>query len=575
MDTRISAFARSARLVRSYRSIAESVVRVITTRAPSRISSSRSARATARLASASLSPVGPVLPCGGCPGSTAMVRPASGRARSMTGGRRISNTRSLLSHRVRHPNTRDTSSNVTVHSSADGCAQVTRRTSESVPPYCTKSRSDCAPYRRTVMLRSSSSTRKGTRASRPNRASTSESRGVSRTRRTRVSGGGVPAGSTDATSARLTHARDSRDNRTRTWPPTRPSSAPGVPSAKNQLNVPCGDGAPTTVPRVLPVRAVSSSRITTGSAPRSTRATRSGSGATRVSAPREARTAAPADALSVSGGTDAVVSGGSGAPSGTAGTVPTKRMVACAASRPGRRSNGPYVATGSVSGARGKVRPSGNRTATDAPGAARASTRIGSPLCAHISPRGRSEPGSSHSAWSGGTKRGGSRTRQSSDTRWVPLSAARWKTATVSSGSGSQARNAPSGATSTGAPLIVSRAAPLPVAPNRKELSRAPTTASAGGYTTVIASGPSTGWIAGRGCGWAAGASWPSPAVGTPTAAQTRAARRGDGRGRIARATYTNPQSNVNLGELTSPRTGRYIGAHSLPVLRPRRRPET
>ncbi len=155
--------------------------------------------------------------------------------------------------------------------------------------------------------------------------------------------------------------------------------------------------------------------------------------------------------------------------------------MAWGARRSGRRSKGPYAATAAVSGASGNTRPSGNRTATETPGAARASTRSGSPLSAQTSPAGLRDRGSSHSGCGGGTNRGGRRTRQSSDARSVPFTAARWKTATLSSGRGSQARKAPFGATATAVPSIVSRAWPLPVAPKRNSLSRAARRASAGG----------------------------------------------------------------------------------------------
>jgi N-acetylmuramoyl-L-alanine amidase len=95
------AFAFRAMIGRSPSATAESVVRVMTTVAPrsSRICFRR--KATGSVACGSHSPVGPVAPMGGWPGSTAMVRPASGWCWLMAGRPRSRSTRALFSHSTR------------------------------------------------------------------------------------------------------------------------------------------------------------------------------------------------------------------------------------------------------------------------------------------------------------------------------------------------------------------------------------------------------------------------------------------------------------------------------------------
>jgi len=161
--------------------------------------------------------------------------------------------------------------------------------------------------------------------------------------------------------------------------------------------------------------------------------------------------------------------------------VPVKRTTGCGASRSGRRSKAPYASSADESGASGKTRPSGSTTWAAAPLAARADTLSCSPLCAQIAPRGSSESASSQRPCAGGTNRGGNRTRRSETATSPSLRASRWKIATESSGSGSQARKAPSGATGICVPSMVSVARPLPVEPNRKVLSRAPRGGPSGG----------------------------------------------------------------------------------------------
>ena len=87
---------------------------------PASDSTRRSSRLTARFASASLKPVGPVAPSGGWPGSTTIRRPASGLSRLTAGGRLISSIRSFCCHRVRNPHTGWARVNVIVTSSSAG-----------------------------------------------------------------------------------------------------------------------------------------------------------------------------------------------------------------------------------------------------------------------------------------------------------------------------------------------------------------------------------------------------------------------------------------------------------------------
>src|SRR5215218_11269533 len=65
-----------------------------------------------------------------------------------------------------------------------------------------------------------------------------------------------------------------------------------------------------------------------------------------------------------------------------------------------------------------------------------------------------------------------------------------WNRMRLSSGSGTQASQAPLGQTRTGYELMVSVASPVPTEPRRKLESFALTTASGGGYTTRIRRGP-------------------------------------------------------------------------------------
>src|SRR5579862_7479959 len=83
---------------------------------------------------------------------------------------------------------------------------------------------------------------------------------------------------------------------------------------------------------------------------------------------------------------------------------------------------------------------------------------------------------------------------------------------------GSQARNAPLGATRTGYPLMLNAASPDPTDPKMKFESRTATTEPALGYTTVMASGPRTSGIGGSFTaftGVPASPAAPGPARGT------------------------------------------------------------
>ena len=87
IDTKALTFARRAMIGRSPSATAESVVRVMTTRRAALLEELLEPRSRpGAWPVGSQRPVGPVAPMGGWPGSTAMVRPASGR-RSLMAGR--------------------------------------------------------------------------------------------------------------------------------------------------------------------------------------------------------------------------------------------------------------------------------------------------------------------------------------------------------------------------------------------------------------------------------------------------------------------------------------------------------
>src|SRR5262249_42802251 len=159
-----------------------------------------------------------------------------------------------------------------------------RVTYESVPPCCIQFTSDATPYNRSVRLRSSSSTLKGTCAGSGTRRSRDLGLDVSLTDSTVPPGGGV-LGASGITSALLTQATAPRDSWRRVWLPYRAVATDTVPSGKHQLYVPQGTAFPTVRLSLLPVCAVSSFNTTTAGRERSSVSSTRGQTARAVSVP--------------------------------------------------------------------------------------------------------------------------------------------------------------------------------------------------------------------------------------------------------------------------------------------------
>ena len=223
---------------------------------------------------------------------------------------------------------------------------------------------------------------------------------------------------------------------------------------------------------MVPVRAVSSSTVTTTGRAGSSSVTRSGHSARTVSAAAATSSTAhprpPAlSAHSHCAGSQPTYRSGEAGTRRPAGTVPKARSPHAGSPGSGSRTSGTTV-------------PEGVRSRTVAPGAARTASRTPSPGGSASTPSGAKLVVSIHAARpAGGWKR--ATIRAVTSTAWVsPRTVATSRNgAMVSSGSGTQAIQAPLGCTATAAPFTVRLASPRPTLPNRNAESRDWTTSVA------------------------------------------------------------------------------------------------